>query len=173
MELSESLEKKRIRWRSKSGSSWSFRHLLATGCGLGYLPLAPGTWAAAATTLGAWFLYMLPYPFARTIHILAVILLLPLTWLASSHSARLLKDPDPSIVVIDEISGQLFCLLFAPITPVFLLIALGLFRFFDIVKPPPVRQFERFPAGLGILMDDLMAGTYAAIVLSLIALYAR
>ena len=75
---------------------------------------------------------------------------------------------DPSCIIMDEILGQSLALLFAPLSFLNVAIAFSAFRFFDIVKPFPVRRCERFPGGLGILMDDLMAGLYAGILLLLI-----
>ena len=67
--------------------------------------------------------------------------------------------------MIDEVAGQLVSLLGVPLSGVSVLTAFVLFRAFDIVKPPPVRQLEQLPAGIGIMFDDLAAGLYAAALL--------
>ncbi len=67
-------------------------------------------------------------------------------------------------MVIDEVAGQLTALLFMPVEVWHALLALALFRFFDILKPPPVRQLERLHGGVGIMMDDVAAGFYALLV---------
>jgi phosphatidylglycerophosphatase A len=76
--------------------------------------------------------------------------------------------PDPSIVVIDEIVGMWIALLFLPQTLTAFAAAFLAFRFFDIVKPPPVRQLERLPGGWGIMLDDVMAGIYANLLVQVI-----
>ncbi len=75
---------------------------------------------------------------------------------------------DPGFVVIDEVAGQWVALLFSPVDWRHGLIALVLFRLFDIVKPFPVRRFERLPGGWGIVFDDVAAGLYALGIASLI-----
>lgn len=71
---------------------------------------------------------------------------------------------DPGFVVIDEVAGQLTALLLMPADIGHALLALALFRVFDIVKPPPVRQLERLHGGVGIMMDDVGAGLYALLL---------
>jgi len=71
-------------------------------------------------------------------------------------------------VVIDEVAGQMVTLLFVPLNAINLLIGLILFRFFDILKPLGIRKMEKLPAGTGVMMDDVLAGIYANIVLQVI-----
>jgi phosphatidylglycerophosphatase A len=71
-------------------------------------------------------------------------------------------------VVIDEVAGQWITLLFVPVTWKTLAVGFILFRGFDIVKPPPVRQLERLPEGTGIVVDDIGAGIYALAVMQLL-----
>jgi phosphatidylglycerophosphatase A len=73
--------------------------------------------------------------------------------------------------VIDEVTGQGITLLFSPVDWRHALIALVLFRLFDIVKPFPVRRIERLPAGWGIVFDDVAAGLYALGIASLLRLW--
>jgi len=75
---------------------------------------------------------------------------------------------DPQFVVIDEVAGQWVTLLFSPVTWKTVLAGFILFRAFDIVKPPPVRQLERLPEGTGIVVDDVAAGIYALLALQLL-----
>jgi phosphatidylglycerophosphatase A len=84
---------------------------------------------------------------------------------AATLEARGCGKKDPSHVVIDEVAGQLLTLLAVPISWKALLAGFILFRGFDILKPPPIRQLERLPEGIGIVVDDLGAGVYAAIVM--------
>jgi len=73
-------------------------------------------------------------------------------------------------VVIDEVAGQMVTLLFIPLTNINLVLGLILFRFFDILKPLGIRKMEKLPAGTGVMMDDILAGIYANIVLQIIVL---
>jgi phosphatidylglycerophosphatase A len=91
---------------------------------------------------------------------------------AATLVARASRLKDPGFVVIDEVAGQWIALLFAPLSWKTLLAAFILFRGFDIVKPPPVRQLESLPEGIGIVIDDVAAGAYALLVMQL-ALHLR
>ena len=88
--------------------------------------------------------------------------------LAADHMEKVLRIKDPGVVVIDEIAGYLVTMFLAPPTVFHVVAGFFLFRFFDILKPPPVRQSENFfPGGVGIMADDLLAGVYAWISLRL------
>ncbi|MDT8395824.1 MAG: phosphatidylglycerophosphatase A [bacterium] len=132
--------------------------MVATGLGTGYSPVAPGT----VGTLAAIPLYLALAP-AGVIPYLAILAGVVLIGVyAADHMEKALRIKDPGLVVIDEIAGYLVTMFLSP--PDILHVAAGffLFRFFDIFKPPPVRQAERFfPGGLGIMADDLLAGVYA------------
>jgi phosphatidylglycerophosphatase A len=90
---------------------------------------------------------------------------------AASRVERVLRIKDPGRVVVDEVAGQLIALLPVPLMspgwPYWLIPAFALFRFFDIVKPYPARKLESLHGGLGIMLDDVVAGVYAAIVVAL------
>jgi len=90
---------------------------------------------------------------------------------ASTIVARESGLHDPQFVVIDEVAGQWIALLFSPFDLRHALIALILFRLFDITKPFPVRQLEKLPAGWGIVLDDVGAGLYALGVASLLRIW--
>jgi phosphatidylglycerophosphatase A len=87
---------------------------------------------------------------------------------AATLEARGCGRKDPSHVVIDEVAGQLFTLVAAPIGWKPLLAGFILFRAFDILKPPPIRLLERWPEGTGIVADDLGAGLYGLIVMQVL-----
>ena len=138
-----------------------FAILLATFFGAGYSPFAPGTAGSLAAIAIAIPLHLAPWEFA----VLAALLFAPAVW-AADVTARTLKLKDPGVVVVDEVIGQWIALAGAPtLTWKAYLSAFLLFRLFDIWKPPPVRQLEALPGGLGINADDVMAGIYAALVL--------
>lgn len=171
MGVSESLGKKHLELKKKMSFSDLVAHSTAVGFGVGYLPLAPGTWASLLATLIVAGIYYVGFQFPYYLHLFLVVLLFPVSWISSTIAARIEDDSDPKIVVIDEIFGQMLTFLMVfNLTPWTLLIGFGLFRFFDILKPFPVRQAERFPARLGIIMDDLVAGLYAGLFTILISI---
>jgi phosphatidylglycerophosphatase A len=91
---------------------------------------------------------------------------------AAGVHARAKGIPDPSVVVVDEAAGQMLALVAVPLQWKYLVVSFILFRGFDIFKPFPLRRLERFPAGWGIMLDDLGAGLYAFLVMQLL-LYSR
>jgi phosphatidylglycerophosphatase A len=96
-------------------------------------------------------------PVAIALAILITLIGIP----AATRVARASGSKDPQIVVIDEVAGQIIALIAAPLAWKTFLAGFILFRAFDIVKPPPVRQLERLPEGTGIVLDDVAAGIYA------------
>ncbi|HLH40017.1 MAG TPA: phosphatidylglycerophosphatase A [Bryobacteraceae bacterium] len=135
--------------------------VLATWFYCGYAPKAPGTAGSLAAIAIAWLIPAPPWAFA----IFGLALAAPGIW-AAGVTARELGRTDPGIVVVDEVAGQWITLAGAAhLNWQSFLIAFVLFRLFDIWKPPPVRQLEKLPGGLGIVADDVMAGVYGAVVL--------
>jgi phosphatidylglycerophosphatase A len=105
---------------------------------------------------------------------LAAAALAPSIW-AADRMARDTGSKDPQTVVVDEVVGQWIALAGAPTLArwEWWVAAFVLFRLFDIFKPPPVRALERVPGGAGIVLDDVMAGIYAALVLALAGWFNR
>nr|AAP58617.1 putative phosphatidyl-glycerophosphatase [uncultured Acidobacteriota bacterium] len=154
-------------------------------CGVGYLPLAPGTWGSLLAVGFYFLLHSVWFPhtdippgvFVRSYLVVQVLIIIAVTlvgvW-AASRTERVLKIKDPGKVVIDEVAGQLIALLVLPgrlwqaSDVAALVAAFILFRFFDIVKPYPARKLESLKGGWGIMTDDLVAGVYAAIVVAVI-----
>ncbi len=123
---------------------------------IGYLPYAPGTFG----TVCACVLVILIKPGDGVL--CAAILISFLLGTASSHSAEKILGKDSGHIVIDEFCGYLIAVLFVPPVISYLLAAFVLFRFFDILKPPPIRNVEKaVPGGAGIMLDDVLAGIYA------------
>jgi phosphatidylglycerophosphatase A len=140
----------------------SWATLVATFFGTGRMQPGPGTWGSAATVvLWAALAYALA-PSLRTpvaIALAAVVTLIGIP--AATRVARGSGKKDPQFVVIDEVAGQLVTLIAVPLAWKSFLAGFILFRAFDIVKPPPVRQLEALPEGTGIVLDDVAAGLYA------------
>jgi phosphatidylglycerophosphatase A len=166
-----------------------FALALAT-CGVGLIPVAPGTWGSAVGVVlylglgrltGRVFdfsvergLDLAPQQFQgilTTVLLLAIlIIMLAGTW-AATRAERLLGKKDPGAVVVDEVAGQLITFLFVPwLTTWTWTVVAGFvaFRLFDIWKPYPVRRLEGLGGGLGIMADDMLAGFYAAASMSLL-----
>lgn len=137
----------------------------ATACLSGHLPLAPGTWGALLAS-GLAYLFLPSYWLWQLSVIFAIFLLG--VW--ASSEAEKLYGHDGRPIVIDEVSGMLVALFLLPQTVVLYLVAFILFRFFDIVKPPPSRHLESLPGGWGVMMDDLIAGIYAFVGMRLLLL---
>ena len=163
--------------RDRDDSVPFLSRFIATGFFSGYIPWASGTFG---TLVGALFFFIPQFsnPIALSI---AIVVCLVIGAVTSNHvaqveghrltkSAQLAKEafqscehktPDPSIVVIDEILGIWIAMFAIPVTPIAVVIAFFAFRAFDIVKPFPARQCERFGGGWGIMLDDVVAGIYA------------
>ena len=138
---------------------------LGTWFGCGYLPKSPGTAGSAAALVIAWVLWRYAGAGPFTFVVLALLLLAPAVW-SAGVVARHSGIEDPQMVVIDEVVGQWLTLGGATaLNWKSWLLAFVLFRLFDIWKPPPVRQLENVAGGAGIVLDDAMAGVYAALVL--------
>jgi len=147
-----------------------------TGGGVGFLPKAPGTWGSLIPVLP---LFFLPH-FSIQGHILltglVVLILFTFGWIGTYIYQNTTKKHDPKEVVIDEILGQMIAIL--PIyiypnteNPIFLILAFILFRFFDILKPFPISSFDRMKSAWSVMVDDVIAGLFAAFFLGLFIHY--
>lgn len=135
-------------------------HIIATVGFAGYFPFAPGT---VGTAVCALFIFLL-----RPSDISLFILIIPLliVGVLASHSMEKVLGKDSGHIVIDEFCGYLLSVAFLPRSTGYLVAAFFLFRFFDILKPPPVRNAENyFTGGLGVMLDDVLAGIYTNICL--------
>jgi phosphatidylglycerophosphatase A len=143
--------------------------LIATFFGIGRMRPGPGTWASAVTVLLWAALCNAIAPDLRTPTAIALALFVALIGIpAATRVARGSGIKDPQFVVIDEVAGQLVALIAVPFAWKSFLAAFILFRVFDIVKPPPVRQLEALPEGAGIMLDDVAAGLYALATMHLL-----
>ncbi|HWN07794.1 MAG TPA: phosphatidylglycerophosphatase A [Pyrinomonadaceae bacterium] len=170
-------------------SAKDYLALAIATCGVGYLPLAPGTWGSLVGVglylliRGAAMKFFFEVGASRNFNLLHVyygvivfelVAAVGIAWLgtwAASRTEKLSGRKDPGKVVVDEVAGQFIALIPVPfmVTPAWwaMILAFILFRFFDIVKPYPARRLESLPGGLGIMADDLIAGVYAAVCVML------
>ncbi len=154
---------------AKKKTLWAWA--IGTFFGAGLLKPGPGTWGSAAAVV-LWL------TFAQVLHpahlpvltlvaaILATLIGIPAATIVARESGR----EDPGHVVIDEVAGQLVALILCPPDWAHAILALLLFRLFDIFKPWPIRRLEQLPAGTGIMLDDVAAGIFAFAVAQLIHL---
>lgn len=149
---------------------------VGTFFGAGLLKPGPGTYGSAAAML-------LWYGAAHLLHPSVIALAVGTTFAAVAATcigipaativARESGREDPGHVVIDEVAGQLITLIALSPTPAHAALGLLLFRAFDILKPPPIRQLERLPNGTGIMLDDVAAGLFALVVAHAIVYFTR
>jgi phosphatidylglycerophosphatase A len=180
---SEKLSKEKI----EKKNFLDYFSLSITTFGVGYIPLAPGTWGSAVGVLIYWLvsgieLNSIAYFTARgwqenqifawfygiNSFLLLAFCLLGI-W-AANRATKLFANKDPQQAVVDEVIGQLITFLFIPFGVHWFYILLGflLFRFFDITKPYPIDSLQNLPTGLGVCADDILAGVYAGICLGLV-----
>lgn len=137
---------------------------VATGLYSGMLPKAPGTWGSLAA--------FIPWLFLRTLslpsYLIVTGVIFIVGFLAAGSAEKILDKADAGPIVIDEMVGMFITLILCPLHPLALLLGFGFFRLFDILKPFPVSWFDRhLHGGMGIMLDDVMAGIYAGICLQL------
>jgi phosphatidylglycerophosphatase A len=124
---------------------------------IGHLPFAPGTYGSAFACI---LLYFLPSVFAHPLFIFALIIIALVVL-----NKLTFEGNDPGYVVIDEVIGMFIAMAGHSITFFSLLLGFVLFRFFDIIKPYPIKRVEAFRKGYGILADDIVAGIFANLLL--------
>ena len=147
---------------------------IGTFFGAGLLKPGPGTYGSIAAVL-LWYAaahILHPSPVALAVGtaigaVIATLIGIPAATIVARESGR----EDPGHVVIDEVAGQLIALIAIPADWQHAAISLLLFRAFDILKPPPIRQLERLPAGTGIMLDDVAAGLFALAIAQLLRLW--
>lgn len=145
-------------------------HLLSLGFGSGLSPFAPGT----AGTLAAWLLYPLlraaALPEAAFLALLALFFVVGI--FTTQHTGKALGVPDHGAIVWDEMVAMWLVLFFTPSDILWQAVAVALFRLFDILKPPPIRQADkRFKNGFGVMFDDLLAAAYALLALAALTFF--
>ena len=126
---------------------------------MGYAPIASGTVGSAVVALLWWLVPVGPATLLASVAVVTVAGI----W-AGTRVERALGRKDPGIIVIDEAAGMLLAVAFLPRTVPVLVTAFLLFRLFDIVKPPPAHASQRLGGGFGVVVDDLIAGLYACVL---------
>jgi phosphatidylglycerophosphatase A len=135
---------------------------LATGAHVGRIPFAPGTFGSL---VGLPFVFLFSKAGWPVASVLTLILIL-FSVRVAHRAEQQLEAKDPGCIVIDEIAGMCVTLLAIPLTLTTGIAGFFLFRIFDVIKPPPARQMEKIlPGGWGVVMDDVVAGIMANIIL--------
>ena len=143
-----------------------FKHIATLGF-IGYLPVAPGTFGS----LAAFVLFILLKP-SVFVHLTILFIIIPIGIISSHHAERVLNAKDSRHIVIDEFCGYLLSVLFIPFTTGYALMAFFLFRFFDILKPFPIRKLGFFlSGGKGIMADDIAAALYTNLILQVLRIW--
>jgi phosphatidylglycerophosphatase A len=148
----------------QTGASGRAVLALSTWFGVGFLPVAPGTFAAAAGAPLVWVMDKLGGLLGT--FFLAVFLLLAF-W-SADRAQKMVEQDDPREIVVDEVAGLLVALFLVPLSWFTLCLGFILFRVFDIGKPFPLRRAEKLGGGMGIVLDDVLAGVYANLALRVI-----
>jgi len=133
---------------------------VATCFGVGCLPAAPGTFGSAVGVLFSWLLQRDP-----VVSLIGLAGVIGLGFWSAGPTARQMGKGDPSCVVIDEVAGMMLALVLLPLRWPVVLAGFLLFRLLDITKPWLIRKAERFPGSAGIMLDDLLAGLAAQLLL--------
>ncbi len=139
--------------------------LIATVFFAGYIPFGPGTFGTLA---GLLFIWLAKPSVSYQIIALAASLIIGI-W-ASGVAEKAFGEKDCKRIVVDEFAGYLCSIIFLPLTPAYMIAAFFLFRFFDILKPPPIRMLERISGGAGIMLDDVAAGIITNLILQIFRL---
>jgi phosphatidylglycerophosphatase A len=140
-----------------------FLKYIATLGFIGYLPLAPGTFGS----LAAFAIFMILKP-STLLHVTILLIIIPVGIISSHYAEILLDEKDSRHIVIDEFCGYFISVILVPFNFYYALTAFFLFRFFDILKPFPIKKMEIiFRGGKGIMADDLVAALYTNLILQI------
>jgi phosphatidylglycerophosphatase A len=134
---------------------------LATAFGAGYAPVAPGTVGSAVAALALW---LVPLSRPGWVAALGAVVLVG-TW-AAHRAEPVIGGKDPGAIVVDEVAGMMLSVVAFPLTPVLIAVGFVLFRVLDVLKPPPAHQSQRLTGGVGVMIDDVIAGAYALVILA-------
>ena len=144
--------------------------LIGTGFGSGFCPMAPGTAGALLATI-IWAALVGLFPYIWVVHItFALVIIFTILGIWAANRLETCWGEDPSRVVVDEMVGVWIPLLVVPADNLWYygIAAFVLFRLFDIFKPLGIRKMEDLPGGIGVMMDDILSGIYALLILLLV-----
>lgn len=136
--------------------------IISTFFYFGFFPVAPGTFGS----IGGLLIYFLTLP-SQTAYFTATLIILIMGFMVCAKAEKVFAIQDPPQVVIDEVAGMLISLMFLPKSLPIIICAFILFRGFDTVKIWPAEQSEKVPLGIGIMLDDIVAGIYANLAIQL------
>jgi phosphatidylglycerophosphatase A len=136
----------------------------ATGFGAGFSPIVPGTMGTLIAIPIYYFISSISFPLYE---LTLVAFFFFSSWVAG-QAEKYWEKKDDRRIVIDEIMGFLVTMLWVTKTPLTIVSGFVLFRFFDILKPFPIRHLERVKSGFGVVLDDVLAGIYSNILLHLV-----
>jgi len=148
-----------------------FIALAIATCGVGYLPLAPGTFGSLVG-VGLFLLLVRANVANPLVVLIAIVAVAGVGIWAATRTEELSGRKDPGKIVVDEVAGQMIALfpltLFTRWSTLAVIISFILFRFFDIVKPYPANRLQELNGGAGVMFDDLVAGVYGAVIVSIL-----
>ena len=135
---------------------------ISTCFGIGFIPIAPGTFGSLTALPAAWIIC----EFGGNFLLLFFTLIVFIIGVYTSHQySKKISQKDPSSIVIDEVAGQLLVLSISSISFLDYLLCFIFFRFFDITKIWPIKVFDKkITGGIGIMLDDILAASYSIIV---------
>lgn len=154
-----------IKYEPMNDKCHAISKIMATVFFVGYVPFAPGT---CGTLAGMLFIWLLKPSFLWQLAILIAVFIIGIK--ASGMAEKAFGEKDSKQIVIDEFAGYLCSIILLPLTPAYMIAAFFLFRFFDILKPPPIRMFEKIGGGAGVMLDDVAAGVITNAVLQIFRL---
>jgi len=134
-----------------------FLEIMATGFYLGKIPIMPGTFGSLLAIPLGYILTFVSLP----IKIVSVVMLILVGIYSSDRYSKSIGKSDPGEIVIDEYAALLIFYIIFPFKPIYIISGFILFRIFDISKPFPIKYFESFEGGVGIMLDDIMAIVYS------------
>ena len=138
---------------------------MSTGLGIGYIPVASGTFGTLWGVLLFYLIRAWPWQLSAG----ATLLFILFSVFCAQHAEEAFEGHDSSRIVIDEVAGYLVTVIAVPFSPKTMVLAFLLFRLFDIVKPYPIRLIDRrWGGGWGVVMDDVLAGVFANLCLQVI-----
>jgi phosphatidylglycerophosphatase A len=150
------------------GVTRCFIIFVSTGCFSGFVPVAPGT---VGTLLGIPLFFLFSSFFVPAVSLLFTVVFIFFSILVSHYAELLAEKKDPSHIVIDEIAGYLVTMATFPMQWEYVILGFFLFRILDIVKPFPADWInDNLTGGAGVVLDDVVAGLYANVILQVIRL---